>query len=125
MSHSPTTALIAIEGIEIYGYHGVYPIEHSQGNRYQVDIYLSTDISTSAQSDELADTVDYHSVYKEILKIMSNPVHLLETLTTRIGNQILAEFSQVQSTKVRVRKLKPISMEQCEQTYVEMVFEQK
>ncbi|MEM7372236.1 MAG: dihydroneopterin aldolase [Bacteroidota bacterium] len=116
-------SIIAIEGIEVYGYHGVYPIEKSQGNRFQVDVYLSSNMDTAAHTDALSDTVDYHAVYKSILELMQPPVHLLETLVTKIGLHILSEFASITSVKVRVRKLKPISMELCEQTYVERVFE--
>lgn len=114
---------IAIEAIEVYGYHGVYSIEHSQGNRYQVDLYLTADIGSAAQTDDLSKTVDYAAVYAEVIQIMEQPVHLLETLTAKIGERILEQFSGVEAATVRVRKFKPISMEQCEQTYVEATIE--
>lgn len=115
-------SIIAIEGIEVYGYHGVYPIEKSQGNRFQVDLYLSTDQTIAAQTDILSDTVDYQAVYKSVVELMQEPVHLLETLVTKIGLHVLEQFPSVDSARIRVRKLKPIAMELCTQTYVERLF---
>ncbi len=113
---------IAIEGIEVYAYHGVYAAERKYGNRFLVDVYLRAPILQAGEVDHLNQTVNYQSVYQRVLEIMDNPVDLLETLVVRIGREILAQFEPVQSAKVRVTKLGPMSMEQCKQTFVEAEF---
>lgn len=109
----------------MHAFHGVYKNERTHGNPYIVDVYLDTDISSSALSDELDDTVDYFGVYKMVLQIMAEPVHLLEHLVAKIGQAILAEYPVVVTAKVRVRKIQPWAMDQCAQTYVESIFEQQ
>ncbi|MDP5168963.1 MAG: dihydroneopterin aldolase [Bacteroidia bacterium] len=117
--------IIAIEGIEIFAYHGVYPVEREAGNRFFVDLYLEADLEKAAKSDALSDTVDYHAVYKVVLEHMEEPANLLETLAYRIGPDILARFQQIEAATVRVRKLSPHAMAHCRETYVEQKFHQK
>jgi len=114
---------IAIEGIEIFAYHGVYQKEREKGTAFVVDVYLQAEIQEAAETDELTATVDYFSVYQRVLTYMESPVHLLETLTVRIGKGILEEFDTVQQARIKVTKIRPYAMRQCEQTYVEMTFD--
>jgi dihydroneopterin aldolase len=113
---------IAVEGIEVFGYHGVYPQERVEGNAFVVDVYLEAPVAAAASRDDLAETVDYAGVYQLVLEMMNESTQLLETLTVRIGEEILRRFSPVLSARVRVAKLRPMAMEQCERTYVELRF---
>lgn len=114
--------IIAIEGIRLHAYHGVYPIERREGHDFEVDVYMVTNISVAAQSDSLADTIDYAEVYSLIVQIMEEPVNLLEHLNTKLGKSILDKYRQLESVRVRVSKLQPISMDHCNRTYVEMEY---
>jgi dihydroneopterin aldolase len=120
---STSWGTIAIEGIEIFGYHGVYPIEKKVGHRFVVDVYLRVPVGEAGSSDDLADTVDYSKVYQMVLAIMNEPVHLLEKLVKQIQTQLLADFPRVAGGRIRVAKRKPLAMEQCIQTYLEVTFE--
>lgn len=114
--------LIAVEGIELHAYHGVYPRERKEGNRYRVDLYMEQDLEAAAASDALGDTLDYFQAYQLVLEVMREPVNLLETLVVRIGHQALERFPQLTAIRVRVSKIQPIAMDNCRQTYVEMSF---
>ena len=114
---------IAIEGIEIFAYHGVYQVEREAGNRFFVDLWMESDLRKAAGSDHLDDTVDYHAVYKIVLANMEVPANLLETLVYRIGPALLDEFSGIRSAKVRVRKQSPHAMSHARETWVEEIFE--
>ncbi|MEO1414598.1 MAG: dihydroneopterin aldolase [Bacteroidota bacterium] len=118
-------SVIALEGIEVHAYHGVYKNERTHGNPYVVDIYLKADIRAAAQSDDLGDTVDYFGVYKIVLHVMDQPVQLLEHLADKMGQEILRGYPQVVEAKVRVRKIQPWAMDRCAQTYVETTFRTK
>ncbi len=113
---------IAIEGIEIFAYHGVYQVEKEAGNRFFVDLFLETDLTRAASSDQLTDTVDYHAVYKLVLAHMEPPANLLETLVYRIGPDLLAQFPMLATARVRVRKLSPHAMSHARETWVEEKF---
>lgn len=113
---------IAIEEIEVFAYHGVYAPERETGNRFWVDLYLQAPIEVAGERDLLSETVDYKAAYEAVLKVMKEPVHLLETLVVKIGRQILSEQPTVQEVRVRVTKARPLAMEKCKHTYVEGIF---
>ncbi|MEM6346976.1 MAG: dihydroneopterin aldolase [Bacteroidota bacterium] len=114
---------IAVEGIEIFGYHGVYDQERRDGNNFVVDVYIKSDIFRSAYTDQLADTLDYQQVYEIVLSEMKTPAKLLEHLAYRIARQISNSFPDIFSLQIKVTKLKPLGMSHCKQTYVDLLFD--
>ena len=112
-------AIIALEGLTFFAYHGVYGPEKVKGNQFVVDLYLTSNIKEAAKSDHVKKTVDYAEVYSLIKVIMGDRVDLLETLVDRINSQILANFSLVSKVKVRVSKLNPALGGICARSYVE------
>ena len=50
---------IALEGMEFFAFHGFYDEEQKIGNKYGVDLYLTTDLKRAATSDDLHETVNY------------------------------------------------------------------
>ena len=98
---------IILKGIQFYGYHGVPDAEQETGHRYEVDLDLETDV-TQAAADNVALTVDYGAVAREVLALgTSRQFRLIETLATRIAEQILASQPRVEAVTVRVKKLLP------------------
>jgi 7,8-dihydroneopterin aldolase/epimerase/oxygenase len=116
-------AIIAIEAIELTAHHGVYEAEKISGNTFVVDVYLDADVGRAASTDALEDTLDYQVVYNMVLEEMRIRANLLETLASRMGHRILHAFPSVQSTKIRISKLRPLHLEACTRTYVEMTFD--
>jgi 7,8-dihydroneopterin aldolase/epimerase/oxygenase len=99
---------IILKGIQFYGYHGVPEAEQETGHRYEVDLGMETEVAAAAAADDLALTVDYGAVAREVLALgMSRQFRLIETLATRIAEQILASQSRVEAVTVRVKKLLP------------------
>lgn len=115
-------AIIAIEAIQLTAHHGVYEAEKISGNTFVVDVYMDADVDRAASTDALEDTLDYQVVYNMVLEEMRIRANLLETLASRIGHRILHTFPAVQSTKIRISKLRPLHLEACTRTYVEMTF---
>ena len=98
---------IMLRGIQFYGYHGVPDAEQETGHRYEMDLDLETDV-TQAAADNVAQTVDYGAVAREVLALgTSRQFRLIETLATRIAEQILASQPRVEAVTVRVKKLQP------------------
>lgn len=98
---------ILIEGITFHAYHGASDEEQAVGHRYSVDVVLEYDIRAAAQSDDLAQTVNYSAVAKRVLAIgTENQFRLIETLAERIAADILQRFP-VSAVEVTVRKLLP------------------
>jgi dihydroneopterin aldolase len=98
---------IKLKNIRIYAHHGCLKEESVIGSDYRVDLNIKTDLSTSAVTDALSDTVDYVFLNKVIREEMAKPSKLLETVAERILNRILTEDSRVKKATVAVSKLNP------------------
>jgi len=115
-------ATIAIEGIALRGYHGVYPEEHETGGLFVIDIYITAAIARPAVSDSLRDAIDYAAIYEIVVQRMANPAHLLEHLVEEMGQEILRYSPDIEGVKVRISKQNPLYMPYCAQTFVEEFF---
>ncbi len=100
-------AIISIENMEFYAYHGCFEEEQKIGTRFQVDLNMEVDTSLSEISDNLNDTVDYLAVYQSVKDEMMKPSKLLEHLARRILNRVGRDFANVKYAWVKVKKMNP------------------
>ena len=100
-------ALIEIEGMEFYAFHGHFEVEKVAGNRFLVNLKIETDCSKASRTDRLEDTLDYQKAYMAVKEEMSIPSDLLENVAQRIINRIKEEFPESENVKVKVSKLNP------------------
>ena len=99
---------IILKGIQFYAYHGVPDAEQATGHRYEVDLSLEADISAAAATDDVAQTIDYGAVAREVLDLgTGRQFRLIETLAAAIADQILESHPRVAAVTVRVKKLLP------------------
>jgi dihydroneopterin aldolase len=98
------TLLVELNGLEVFGRHGLLPEERT-GQTFLYDIELET--SESALSDRIEDAVDYREI-AELVRVVSDGKRfdLLEPLAAAIADILLARFDAVR-VKVRVRKPRP------------------
>lgn len=95
---------IELFGVRDYGYHGVLQHEREQGQYFSIDATLGLSIAHAAQTDHLADTVNYAEVSDAIrARITGEPMDLIEKLAELIAEDCLA-FPQVVSARVQVHK---------------------
>jgi 7,8-dihydroneopterin aldolase/epimerase/oxygenase len=95
---------IVLRGLRVRGFHGVLPEERRDGQLFGVDVVLETDVTAAADSDDLAATVDYSTIARQVEKIVAgDPVDLLETLATRLAAACLAHAG-VTAVEVTVHK---------------------
>ncbi len=100
--------IIRIKKAAFYGYHGVLSEEQTVGGKFEADVDLYTDFSKAAEKDELSETIDYHKVYKFIYKLALDQKHyLIESLATKLADELLCNFEKLQKVCVRVRKNNP------------------
>jgi len=99
--------VIEIEGMEFYAYHGHFAEEQIAGNRFIVNLTLSTDCSKAAKSDDLTDALNYLAVYQIVKEEMQIKSHLLENVAERILNKLYSEFGTIGKVKVKISKLNP------------------
>ena len=96
------TIAVEVEGLEIFGRHGVGEEERATGQTFLYDLRL--EVPDAARSDQLENTVDYVAV-AEVVKSVSDSkqFHLLEALAAEVADAI-AESFPVDRVRVRVRK---------------------
>jgi dihydroneopterin aldolase len=100
-------AVISIEGMEFFAYHGCFEEEKIIGTKFRIDVFLTVDTTKAEQTDNLHDTVNYQSVYRLIKDEMDIKSNLLEHVGRRIINKILKAFGQVKSVRLKIRKMNP------------------
>lgn len=95
---------VAIQGLEVFGRHGVHAAERELGQRFVVDLELELESAAASVSDDLADTVDYAALAEAVAAIVAGPpVALLERLAGLIADRALAEPG-ARAVTVTVRK---------------------
>ena len=99
--------LIKLKNIKIYAYHGCLVEEKKIGSDYRIDLTVKADLTDSAASDKLSDTVDYVHLNKIVKEEMAIRSKLLEHAAERILVRILDEISMVEKVTVDVSKINP------------------
>lgn len=95
---------IELLGVRDFGYHGVLQHEKEQGQYFSIDATLGLSIAHAAQTDDLADTVNYAEVADAIrARITGEPLDLIEKLAELVAQDCLM-FPQVVSAYIRVHK---------------------
>ena len=64
---------IIVEGLEVFGYHGVYEQEKEEGQIFVVNCWIDTSFAGAIHSDDLSNTVTmemYVFLSKNILRKM-------------------------------------------------------
>lgn len=111
---------ITLEGMTFFANHGVTDEEQKTGNRYTVDVALTTDFLSAAEADLIDNTIDYEKVYIIVHQIMKGNARLLEALALRIINALKESFDQLEKVNVKVSKHNPPINGVCEKATVEL-----
>ncbi len=74
------------------------------GTDFSITIEVVTNLSISANSDKLSDTVDYVAISKVVQEEMNIRSKLIEHVTQRILNRLMEEFPSIEKSKVVVVK---------------------
>lgn len=98
---------IKIIDIQIDAPIGWYDEEKLLGNSFRVSVEMDAQIMEHVS--ELAQTIDYASVCNLVKEIFSTKnIHLLETIVSLVGEQILNKYQSVEKVNVEVAKLNPL-----------------
>ena len=97
--------IVELEGLEVFGRHGVLDDERREGQTFFYDIEL--EVSDAALSDRIEDAVDYREVAACVQQVSDGrQFQLLEALAAAVADSIVERFD-VQHVRVRVRKPSP------------------
>jgi 7,8-dihydroneopterin aldolase/epimerase/oxygenase len=96
---------IFLHEMSFVGRHGVTDEERAEPQQIDVDVEVALDLAPAGRSDDLADTVDYGSMYELCREIVEQrSFRLLEGIAEAIAGQLLGRFERLESVTVRVRK---------------------
>lgn len=94
--------VVELEGLEVFGCHGVEEEERRAGQRFLFDVRV--EVGDAALSDRLEDAVDYREVAACVREVSNGRrFKLLEALAAAVAEAIVERFP-VSSARVRVRK---------------------
>lgn len=103
-SDGPPPEGIEIRGLRVFGRHGVLPAEEAEGQPFVVDVWCDVGLAEAAATDDLATTVDYAALARDIAAAVSGTRYrLIEALAGRICDIALSR-PRVRAVTVRVAK---------------------
>src|SRR4051812_17899193 len=100
---------VFIENVRLLGKHGVHEHEREREQEFVIDIRASFDTQRAAQSDDLADTLDYTTfaaVAKDVTE--KNSFYLIERLADTIAMRILDDV-RIHEVAITIRKPTAVS----------------
>jgi dihydroneopterin aldolase len=100
-------AIITLERMQFYAYHGCFDEEQTVGANYEISLSMELDVAQASETDNLADTLNYQSVYHVVKKEMAIKSRLIEHVSERIGASVLAQFPQIRQLDLSFSKLNP------------------
>jgi dihydroneopterin aldolase len=118
--------IIRIKRATFYGYHGVMSEEQSVGGKFEADVDMYTNFAEAAKKDSLHETIDYHKVYKVLYRLaLEQKNYLIESVATKIADELLMKFEAIDKIAVRVRKNNPPLGGVVDSVEVEVIKERK
>lgn len=101
---------IDVLGQRFFAHHGCLPEEAIIGQEYLVDVRIWVDLTPSAESDDLAQTVDYVDVHRICAQEMAIRSKLVEHVAGRILKALRAELpltDTIDRIEVEITKFAP------------------
>ena len=99
--------IIRLTNIRVFTNHGCLIEEAKIGSEYRVDLEIKADLRKSAETDELADTVDYVHLNRVVVEEMAIRSKLLEHVAKRIVVRVFDELPMVSRILLEVSKINP------------------
>ena len=97
--------ILELEGLAIFGRHGVLEEERRDGQEFLYDIRM--DVGDAGVSDRIEDAVDYRLVAAAVEEVSgARRFDLLEALAVAVADSLVERFP-VARARVRVRKPHP------------------
>ena len=96
--------LVEVRGLRVFAYHGVLPEETRLGQEFVLDLELLCPPSDAADTDDVADAVNYAEVCDRVVELArGGPYDLIETLADVVARDLVSRFGLTRAT-VRVAK---------------------
>ncbi|MBE6182175.1 MAG: dihydroneopterin aldolase [Rikenellaceae bacterium] len=98
---------ICLDRMEFRALHGCYELERKVGNRFTVDLEITTELGQVAAEDSVEIAVNYLTVYEVVRAQMTVTQRTIERVAMNIIEALYATFPQIRHIVCTVSKLAP------------------
>ena len=98
---------ITLQDIELRAYHGCYDLEQKVGNRFLVDLNITTELGCVADEDAVEKAVNYLTVYEIVREVMRKTCRTIEAVAQNIITAVKKHYPQIVEVECKVTKLAP------------------
>ena len=96
---------ISIDKLVVFGNHGVFEAENMLGQKFLVSVVVYTDTRKAGLTDDLACSVNYGDVSRDILKFFqNNTFKLIETVAEKLAQELLLRYDLAEKVDVKIEK---------------------
>ena len=105
---------VFLRNVRFHAFHGVMPQERQVGGDFLLSLRVGYPIDKAMESDDVADTLNYATLFDLAKREMDIPSQLLEYVAGRIVKAITTAFSEVTSIDLELTKQNPPMGADCE-----------
>ena len=98
---------IFLRNVRFHAFHGVLPQERQVGGDFLLTLRVGYPLAKAMESDDVADTLNYATLYDIAKREMDIPSQLLEHVAGRIINAVMTAFPSVTSIDLELTKQNP------------------
>lgn len=99
---------IQLRDVMLFANHGILPEESITGNQYRVNVRLRLDAAFfDDEKDDLHSTLSYADVYDVLRSVMTERVHLLETITVKFARNVYERWPGIKGGWIEIVKTVP------------------
>lgn len=85
---------IELWGMEFFGCHGIFIKERQKGQKFIVDLFLYMDLKKAGNTDNLAHSIDYTTVFDDVRKIVEGAAkNIIESIAEEIAKTLLKKYA--------------------------------
>jgi len=98
---------IKLEQMEFRAFHGCYDLEQKVGNRFSVELKITSHLGSVAEEDAVEKAVNYLTVYEVVSEQMRITQRTIERVAMNIIEAVKSHFPQIVEVECCVSKLAP------------------
>lgn len=98
---------IQLDKMEFRAFHGCYDLEQQVGNRFTVNLTITTELGEVASQDDVTLAVNYLTVYEVVREQMMRTQRTIERVAQNIIGAVRERFPQIIAVECCVAKLAP------------------
>ena len=101
------SSYIFLRNVRFHAFHGVMPQERQVGGDFLLSLRVDYPLAKAMESDDVADTLNYATLFDIAKREMDIPSQLLEHVAGRIVNAVMTAFPTVTSIDLELTKVNP------------------